>query len=127
MTLATDAYNDFQEIIRSDMGAVWPCTIKSPAGVSVDYDCRFAQISQTVNPGTNEVVLLDQLTISVLMKDLADNSMDGIRNIEKETEKPWVVTIADILGNSDTYKVVESNPDRTLGNMVLWLERYKEL
>jgi len=127
MSLLTTAHADFQAIIKSDMGAKWPCVITSPAGVSASFSCRFGDTSQQVNPGTNEVVSGRQLTVAVLLADLETNGMSNIRGIAKETQKPWTVSIDNILGTTGVYKIIESNPDNTLGCMVLWCEVYKEL
>ena len=127
MSLVNDAHADFIEIMKSDMGAAWDCTITSPAGGSVDFKCRFSDTSQQINPGTNEIATGRQIVVSVLLSELDDAGFLGIKSIPDKTGKPWVVAIDDVIGRSGTYKVVESNPDATLGNMVLWLEKYKEL
>lgn len=124
MSLFDDAHSDYQEIMRSDMGASRTCNITSPEGIVKPFLCRGADISQRIDPGTNEAVSGRQVTVSLLLSDLDDAGFSGIRGIVDSSSRPWQVTIADILGNVETYKVIESNPDSTLGSMVVYLEKY---
>ena len=125
MSLAHDAANDFREIMNSDLGASWECNIIDPSGTSNAFLCRMSDTSQQLNPMTNETVSGRQLAISVCTADLDAVGFGDIRNIESNDSKPWKVETDNIDGKSGTYKVAESNPDYSLGNMVLWLEVIK--
>lgn len=122
MSLAHDAANDFREIMNDDLGATWECNVISPAGVSEPLLCRMSDIHQQVNPGTNEVVTGRQLSVSICLQDLDTVGFGDIRGIERNDLKPWKIETDNILGQSGTYRVVESNPDASLGNVILWLE-----
>jgi len=125
MSLVTDAANDWQEIINSDLGASWPITITSPGGSSQSLQCRFSDISQQVNPSTNEVASGRTIAVSVTRADLETAGFSDIKGIEKNTAKPWTATLEDVAEYAGTYKIAETNPDRTIGNVVLWLEATK--
>lgn len=125
MSLAHDAANDWREIMQSDIGASWDCTVISPAGISAPFLCRVADISQQVNATSDEIAMGRQIVISIVTQDLIDAGFSDVRGIEHSSEKPWKVYTDDINGVSGTYKVTESNPDRSIGNMVLWLEVIK--
>lgn len=122
MSLFDDAANDWQEIMNSDLGASVPCTVTRPDGSSQLFQCRYQDIHQQVDPGTEQLISARQVSISISLLDLADAGFEGIRGIESKTEKPWKVDVSDILDNAGTYKVSESNPDATLANMLIYLE-----
>lgn len=125
MSLADDAATDWQEIMNDDIGATWPCTVTSPAGLTEDFMCRHSDIHQQVDLSTNEVVSGRQLVVSISLLDLDEAGMTAIKSVEDNTKKPWKIDVKDITGKSGVYKVVESNPDASLGNMLLFLEILK--
>ena len=122
MSLRDDAANDWQEIMNSEIGALVPCTVTNPEGTAKPFSCRHQDVHQQVDPGTEELISARQVSISICLLDLADVGFEGIRGVAKKTEKPWKVDVADITGKDGTFKVAESNPDASLGNMLLYLE-----
>jgi hypothetical protein len=122
MSLRDDAANDWQEIMNSEIGASVSCTVTNPEGTVESFVCRHQDIHQQVVPGTEELISARQVSISICLLDLAAVGFEGIRGIAKKTEKPWKVDVADINGIAGTFKVSESNPDASVGNMLLYLE-----
>lgn len=122
MSLAQDAHADFIDIMKDDMGAVVVCTITKPDGSELEFDCRHSDTHMDINAGTDEVVTGRQVSVSVLISELIDAGYEDVRGIARSDEKPWKVTVPNVLGVSGTYKVIESYPDGSLGNMVLFLE-----
>ena len=47
-------------------------------------------------------------------------------NIPEKTKKPWLVISTDLNGVDQTFQVVDSNPDRTIGFIFLTLEIYND-
>lgn len=122
MSLFEDAATDFQDIINSDIGASVTCVITSPDGTETTLLCRHSDISQQIDPGTNEVFSGRRIAISLCLQDLYDAGIEDIRGIEKKTEKPWKITFSNIAGIAGTYKIAETNPDATLGSMIAYCE-----
>lgn len=125
MSLAHDAAADLREIINSDVGALWICTIWAPDGRSMDFNCRMCDTSQQIDPGTNQAVSGRQVNLAISMFDLECAGFSDIKAIEKKTEKPWKAITENIVGVRREYKIVESNPDASLGLMALHLELLK--
>ena len=125
MSLAQDAANDWTAIMNNDIGATWPCTITSPDGVIAEFKCRYRDISQRIDPGTNQTVSGREVVISISMLDLDCKGMTAIKGVEDNDKKPWKVSSCDIIGRDGIYKVVETRPDASIGNMVIDLELLK--
>lgn len=122
MSLFEDAATDFQEIMNSDLGASVSCVITDPCGAEETLLCRHSDTSQVIDPGTNEAVSGRRIVLSVCLADLYDVGFEKIRGIEKKDEKPWKVAVSDIAEIAGVYKVSESNPDASIGSMVLHCE-----
>lgn len=118
-SLALQAKEDFRAIMNNDIGARLDITITSPAKVVHVFSGRNANISQTVDTGTNITTVSAQNVVVVDIDDLIDVDFQTIRGVVDNSQKPWIV---DIDGNDKSYKVTEANPDWSLGSMVLWLE-----
>jgi hypothetical protein len=125
MSLAHDAAIDWHEIMNDEIGAAWEFTITSPDGVIRDFVGRMSDTSQQIDPGTNTPVSGRRVVFSVSLTDLEYHGMLDIRGTEKPTEKPWKIETTDILGREHTYKAVETNPDSSIGNMVIHAEILK--
>lgn len=124
MSLVDQAHDDYMSIMHSDDGAKWACTITSPDGVSVDFVCRKADRHVSLDPGTDVDVTSRQVCVAVPMVDLKTEGFESIKGIAASNQKPWKVTTNNILGDSGTYKVVETNPDYDFGDMMMFLEVY---
>lgn len=125
MSLAHDAAKDWRDIMNDDIGATWSCTVINQIGVERDFTCRQSDISQQIDPGTNQVMTGRQVEISICLSDLDEAGFGDIRAIERSTEKPWKVRMENIIGVENTFKVIETNPDSSIGNMVIRLEQIK--
>ena len=125
MSLAHDAAREWQEIMNSDMGATWPCVVTNPDGMIRHFVCRRQDIGQQIDPGTEQVVSGRQVSVSICLLDLAEVGFDGICGVEKETEKPWEISMCNIRGTEETFKVSETAPDDGLPNMLIYLEPLK--
>lgn len=118
-SLAVQAREDFRDIMGSTIGALVEITVKDPNGVVHPFAGRNANISQTVDTGTNLTTVSAQNVVAVDIDDLKDVGFETIRGVSRNDIKPWIVSID---GNEKFYKVTEANPDWSLGSMILWLE-----
>jgi hypothetical protein len=125
MSLLNDAAEDWQEIMNDDTGAAWPCTVTDPDGNTQPFYCRMSDTSQQIDPSTNTVVSGRRVVFSISLIDLQTKGMLDIKGVESNSKKPWKIDTTDILDRTQNFKVVETNPDASIGNMVIYAELIK--
>lgn len=129
MSLRNHAAGLMRTILNDSVCAMgWPIILIAPDGFQSPEPLvgRSQDIAQIIDPDTGQAVTGRLASASLAIKDIVDAGYPGLpRNIEDTAQKPWRVQFDDELGNTYHFKVVESNPDRTLGNLVLLLEGYK--
>ena len=107
-------------------GFGWPISITNPAGTTESFTGFGNDIAALIDPETGQSFSGRLASIAVNTLDLYNKGFVLPRNINKETEKPWLVEFDDIDGNTYKFKVQASNPDRGLGMIILLLETYKD-
>lgn len=111
-----------------DGGFGWPITLTDPDGFSGSGGQLVGlsnDISQIVDPDTGLAVSGRLATASIRISSITGLGFTSLPvSIASTMRKPWLVAFDDINGNSYTFKVRESNPDRALGLIVLILEAY---
>lgn len=111
----------------ADCAFGWPIVITDPAGFTAAAPLvgRSQDIAQVVDPDTGQLVSGRLATAVVMIQDLTDAGYTELPRAVADTSiKPWIVEFDDLQGTRYVFKVVESNPDRTLGEIVLHLEAY---
>lgn len=127
MNLRTLAEQDLSFILEDKVnGFGWDITVTNPAGLSsTDLVGSSTDISQVIDPDTGEVVSGRSASVALRISSLvAVFGNDLPEGIADTSGKPWLVTFNDINGNPFTFKVQQSNPDRTIGIITLLLEFY---
>jgi len=126
------AEQDLGVILEDDInGFGWSINLTNPQEIKTDdvidggLKGYSNDISQTIDPETGQVVSGRSASVSIRMSTLLLNGFTLPVGIANTTLKPWLVTFNDINGSSHTFKVAQSNPDRTLGIITLILEFYK--
>jgi hypothetical protein len=78
-----------------------------------------------VDPDTRQVLSGRTASVSLVISSVVA-ALGGIpESIADSSSKPWLVAFDDINGNSFTFKVRESNPDRAVDLVVCILELYE--
>jgi hypothetical protein len=123
------------EIIYADTRAILNDSVFGN-GVAISLtapDCRVGtltgfsnDIGLLVDPDTGQAVSGRAATIAIHLADLAEQGLGIPENVQNKRSKPWVVGYTDQLGNTYTFKVSESHPDRTLGVVTCSLVSYDE-
>lgn len=122
MSLADIAAADFQGILNGDGCAI---TLQAPDGSSAQLIGLSQDISHTIDPQTGMLVSGRRATIAVSLKDLLRVNMAPAA-VADTSKKPWIVKFVETVSRIEhTFKVFETNPDRTIGSLVLVLEAYK--
>lgn len=126
MGLRQTAETDLAAIIEdSDRGFGWPIVVVDPAGNSAALVGLSRDISQVIDPDTGQVISGRFATVTLRMSSISASGLVGFpRGIQDETAKPWTVTFNDINGVSYTFKVIQGDPDRTIGFVTCILEFY---
>lgn len=122
MSLRALAESDLSFILEDGVcGFGWPIVLTDPDGLSQNLTGFSDDISQIIDPDTGQAVSGRLASVALRISSL--NALPV--GISDSSLKPWLVTFDDINGNSFTFKVSQSNPDRALGVVTCLLELYK--
>ena len=130
MGLRSIAEQDLAVVLEdATTGFGWAITLTDPAGASKALVGHSSDISQVIDPDTGAAIS-GRLASAVLRLSSISDADPGPAlaipvGIADTSQKPWLVQFDDINGNSYTFKVKTSDPDRALGVVVLILEFYK--
>lgn len=122
MSLRGIAEKDLRFIL-GDSG--WSFTIFDPSENALPVTGLSNDISRLIDPDTGQAVSGRFATISVSYRAFHDAGMEVPRSIPETTSKPWVVQATDVLGKEYRFKIIRSEPDRTLGLILCTLEAYR--
>ena len=122
MSLRRVAERDLGHILTDDVcGFAWPIVVINPAGERQALEGFSDDIAQFIDPDTGQAVSGRVSSVALRMSSLTVLPV----GVVDTSQRPWLVEFNDIGGQSWRFKVVESNPDRTLGCLVLMLELYQ--
>ena len=124
--LREQAEADNKAILGDVIGFGYPVTVKDPGGTVGNLHGFTNDIGQVIDPDTGQIVSGRIATVALNISALADAGLGLPVGISDESIKPWVVTFNDINGNSFTFKVVETQPDRAIGQVVCILDTYED-
>jgi len=112
-------------MIEDPSSGGWPAVLTDPEGNSVSFVGLSNDISAVIDPGTGMVVSGRSATLTLRLSSLIRASMSVPRGTHDSSRKPWRVRIADISGVEANFKVVRSDPDKTIGVVTMHLEAYR--
>ena len=127
MGLRDIAEADLAVILEDNaVGPGWPITLTAPDGTTDALVGYSNDISQVIDPETGAIVSGRQASAALRISSILAAGFTGLPvAIADRTSKPWLVGFDDINGSPHTFKVVQSNPDRTLGLVTLILGLYE--
>jgi len=123
-----------RELAASDLGLIledkdtgfgYSITVTDPSGLSRTLTGFSNDISQAIDPDTGQAVSGRAASAALRISALTEAGMGLPRGIADANSKPWIVEFDDINGVPFKFKVASSDPDRTLGMVVLILELYE--
>ncbi len=97
--------------------------VKTPAGVVLELTGLTRDISDAIDPDTGVNITTRQASAAIRISAFGAHGIP--QNVPENDKRPWSVTFSDADGNPQTYRVIESKPDRTIGIVVLILEILK--
>ena len=122
MTLRDIATEDLNAIITQDFGI--PIVVIDPAGTRGEVVGYTNDIGQIIDPDTGQMISGRLVSVAISLRSLTAVGLGVPQGIEKASLKPWYVTYQDTDFNQYTFKIMTSNPDRTLGIVTCELELY---
>ena len=127
MGIRVTAKADVKAILNDGVhGFGWPITITDPDGTEIDLTGFSNDVAEVIDPDTGVAVSGRIASVALVISDITDAGLDLPEDISDATKKPWLVEFDDINGNSFTFKVQQSNPDRALGIITCVLEFYEK-
>lgn len=118
--LRTVVQNDVQLILGTDFSNA--ITVTPPSGIDFVVHGFTKDISQSVDPDTGQSVTGRTASVSLPISLVLAEGHGFPQGISDDSQKPWVVSFDNAIGETLTFKVSESMPDRTLGVVVCFLE-----
>ena len=120
------AESDLSVILEDAViGGAWPITIIDPELNELDLTGWSSDIAQVIDPDTGVIVSGRAASVAIRISTLIDNNFLLPVGIAESESKPWAIRFNDINGFSHKFKVIKSNPDRTLGVVTCLLEVYR--
>jgi hypothetical protein len=105
-------------------GFGWPITVTSPDNVVGALVGLSSDIGHMVDLSTGMLVAGRHATVALSIAKLTAAGLGIPKGIADDSSKPWVVTFADIHGQSWTFKVASAKPDRAIGMVTCELKAY---
>jgi hypothetical protein len=126
MNLRQQAESDLRFILEdSTTGFGWPITITDPDGLTCELTGYSNDISQVIDPETGQIVSGRSATVALRIASIVKAGYAKLpTGVADKKIKPWVMECKDINCNIHTFKVIQSNPDRSLGILTCILEAY---
>ena len=128
MSLRLQAEADLAQTLENALDFGWPVIITNPAGDSGNLNCQTVDIGLTIDPDTGTPISGRLAHVTMRISTLVSEGFADLpKAVSNTSAKPWLVTFDDINGNTYTYKVKQSMPDRNLGVVTCILEHWKSL
>lgn len=110
----------------SQFGFGYAITVTDPDGLSKEMNGQSNDVGLSIDPDTGVAVSGRSATVFLRLSTLETLGFTTIpqRQTDK-TKKPWIIEFNSIGGKPFKFTVKESQPDRTLGGVLLILELYK--
>ncbi len=126
MGLREIAQIDLGIILEDDItGFGWSITVTDPSGTVGNLKGSSTDIAQIIDPDTGQAVSGRLASVALRISSLTAQGLALPVGISDDALKPWIIEFDDINGNAYKFKVVQSNPDRTIGLVTLLLELYE--
>lgn len=126
---------NFREIAEQDLaitlednqyGFGWPINVTDPDGLNKDLFGQQNNVAFKIDPDTGTPVSGLIVEVSLRTKSIFDAGFSAIPEPQPDTtKKPWIFQFDDINGNSGTFTIKETNPDKSIGLILFQCETYQ--
>lgn len=126
MSLRRRAEQDLGVILENDVrGFGWALVLTDPDGnSSQELVGSSGDVSLLIDPETGQAVKGRRALVTLRISSLAEQGFEIPEHVSDSNERPWLVRFEDLQLNSYTFKIVSSDPDRTLGAVTCALELF---
>lgn len=125
-----------RQLAESDLGTIledsvtgfgWQIVVISPDGeLQAAMTGSSDDIAQVIDPDTGQAVSGRLASVALRTSSIyAAGFTELPQGIDDSTVTPWLILFNDINGQPYKFKVVQSNPDRTIGLVTCILELYR--
>ena len=125
MSLRAIAEADLSSIMEGETSFRVAVILTNPSCDTINVWGIGGDISELIDPDTGMAVSGRSTRMTIRMTSIINQGFELPEGISDTSSKPWLVSFDDITGVNHTFKVVEGNPDRTIGVVSLVLEAYK--
>lgn len=123
MSLREVATTDLNKIITMDFGV--EILLTPPSGLTKILTGYTNDIAQVIDPDTGQIISGRIVSIAVTLRSLSEQGLEIPRGEMDESSNPWLVQFMDPDLKEYLFKVLSSNPDRSLGVVTCELEFFK--
>ncbi len=117
---------DLNTITRDTVsGFAHKITLIDPEGAENLLEGFSNDIAQAVDPDTGQIVSGRSVSVAISIKQFTEKGLKLPVGIAESVNKPWIVEFNDLCGLPARFKVMQSNPDRSIGLVTCLLEFYK--
>ncbi len=128
MSFRDDVEKDIQSVLEDDVSGFGnSITLIDPNGVSHDFKGYSADIAQTIDPDTGQAVIGRWNSVALMMSSVLSVFPSLPIGVMDENIKPWTLIFNSINGVTTKYKVMSTQPDRTVGVITITCSFYKDL
>lgn len=125
MSLRAQAEADLAVTLEDSVfGFGFAIKVTDPTGNFGELTGFSNDIAQLIDPDTGQIVSGRLASAALRISSLTAKGLGIPEDVADETSKPWRIDFEDINGTPHTFKVTESDPDRSLGVVVCLLESY---
>ena len=125
MGLKDIAAADARTILNDKVtGVAVSIIITDPDGVVGNLTGNSSDIAEVIDVDTGRMISGREASVTLVIADLTEKGLGIPENVQDDSKKPWLVDFDDVNGNSYTFKVIRSSPDRTIGNITVHLGAY---
>lgn len=120
LNIFDDARAFAKKIVGTDDGE--PVTVRSPIGDEKSLKGIIKDVHQYMDPGTGTLVSGRQVSVTLSIGALKEEGFEIPWGEADPKKPPWIVSFTNSAGETPTFKVKSTKPDRTLDVVVCELE-----
>mgnify|MGYP000601476612 CR=1 FL=1 len=127
MGLRQNASADLKSILENDQtGFAHDIVLIPPVGDEIALKGTTTNISSIIDPDTGQLVSGNYVEMSLVMASVYASTPDLPKAEPSANKKSWKAKFSNISGVENTYRIIETLPDKELGVLVCILESFNE-
>lgn len=124
MSLRTQAAADFAAIAQNMAEFGWRATVTNPDGLQAAVTGLSVDVHAAIDPDTGQLISGRSVSLTLPIAAVVAAGLGEPAGPVDPSRLPWRVAFDDVNGNSYTFAIASTMPDRTIGAVVCRLEQY---